>query len=87
LISQEGIFKGDSIKKQVRVRYKGYYPPRSINCQSIRQSVIANLLKQGADLRVVQVYAGHKSPGTTEKYKQSGVELLKQAIDKHHPLK
>ncbi len=52
----------------------------------IRQSVIAHLLKNGNDLRVVQVFAGHKRASATEGYKQSGLEQLKAIIDKLHPL-
>jgi integrase/recombinase XerD len=35
----------------------------------------------------VQVFAGHKKPSATEKYRQSNLEALKQAVDKYHPLK
>ena len=69
---------------------------RTINCNrkptekmkplKIRQSVIAHLLKSGNDLRVVQVFAGHKRAAATEEYKQTGLEELKAAIDKLHPL-
>jgi site-specific recombinase XerD len=52
----------------------------------IRQSVIAYLLKSGHDLRVVQVFAGHKRAGSTEEYKQTSLEELKTLIEKHHPL-
>lgn len=52
----------------------------------IRQSVIAHLLKSGNDLRVVQVFAGHRRAASTEEYKQTGLEELKNAINKHHPL-
>jgi site-specific recombinase XerD len=52
----------------------------------IRQSVIANLLKEGHDLRVVQVFAGHRRTASTEAYKQTGLEELKAAIEKLHPL-
>ena len=48
--------------------------------------MIANLLKSGNDLRVVQAFAGHKYPSATERYKQTQVEELKQAVLKHHPL-
>ena len=52
----------------------------------IRQSVIGHLLKNGNDLRVVQVFAGHKRASATEGYKQTGLEQLKAIIDKLHPL-
>lgn len=52
----------------------------------IRQSVIMHLLKQGHDLRVVQVFAGHRRAASTEAYKQTGLDELKTAIQKHHPL-
>lgn len=69
---------------------------RTINCNrkpsekmqplKIRQSVIAHLLKNGNDLRVVQVFAGHKRAAATEEYKQTGLEELKAVIDKLHPM-
>ena len=62
------------------------FPDRKLNAKTIRQSVIANLLKSGNDLRVVQAFAGHKYPSATERYKQTQVEALKQAVLKHHPL-
>lgn len=76
----------EDITKHVKRSYKNLFPQRTVNATSIRQSVITNLLKSGVDLRLVQVFAGHKNPSTTEKYKQTNVELLKQAIQKHHPL-
>jgi site-specific recombinase XerD len=54
--------------------------------QKIRQSVIAQLLKQNNDIRMVQAFAGHKRIGTTESYKQSGLEALKASIEQLHPL-
>lgn len=54
---------------------------------TIRQSVITNLLSKGNDLRMVQEFAGHKYLDTTEKYKQSGIKALQNAIEKHHPIK
>lgn len=52
----------------------------------IRQSVIAHLLKKENDLRIVQVFAGHKRAGSTEEYKQTALEELKTLIEKLHPL-
>lgn len=52
----------------------------------IRQSVIAHLLKENNDIRIVQEFAGHRRTASTEAYKQTGLEKLKSAIDKLHPL-
>jgi len=66
--------------------FKHLFLDRNLNPKTIRQSVITNLLKAGNDLRVVQVFAGHKYPSATEKYKQTNVEELKKEVQKHHPL-
>jgi len=65
---------------------KHLFPNRKLNAKTIRQSVITNLLKQGKDLRLVQTFAGHKYPSTTEMYKQTHVEELKNQVLKYHPL-
>jgi site-specific recombinase XerD len=52
----------------------------------IRQSVICHLLKQNHDIRIVQVFAGHRKAASTEEYKQTGLEELKTAVGKYHPL-
>jgi len=67
--------------------YRDRVPNKKLTPRIIRQSVIASRLKQGKDLRVVQVFAGHKNPSATEKYRQTNLEALKQAVDKYHPLK
>jgi len=66
--------------------FKHLFSDRNLNPKTIRQSVITNLLKSGNDLRVVQVFAGHKYPSATEKYKQTNVEELKKEVQKYHPL-
>jgi integrase/recombinase XerD len=77
----------EDITKHIKRSYGKYYAPRNVNAQTIRQSVITNLLKQNNDLRFVQAFAGHKTPSTTEKYKQSNVTQLKLALETHHPFK
>jgi integrase/recombinase XerD len=72
---------------RIVLRYQYLFPEKTLNSQTIRMSVTRNLLKEGKDIRVVQTYMGHKSPGTTEKYKQSHTEELKAEIQKYHPLK
>ena len=52
----------------------------------IRQSVIAHYLKANNDIRLVQVFARYRRAGSTEEYKQSGLEELKANINKLHPL-
>jgi integrase/recombinase XerD len=66
--------------------YKKLFPDRNLNPKTIRMSVITNILKEGKDLRIVQAFAGHKYPSATERYKQRGIEELKQVIQKLHPL-
>ncbi len=66
---------------------KHLFPGKSLNPNTIRQSVICNLLKAKNDLRIVQVFAGHKYPSTTERYKQTHLEELKNELIKFHPLR
>jgi integrase/recombinase XerD len=72
---------------RILLRYQYLFPEKTLNSQTIRMSVTRNLLKEGKDIRVVQAYMGHKSTGTTEKYKQSHTEELKAEIQKYHPIK
>lgn len=60
---------------------------KKLNTTTIRQSVLANLLAKNNDLRVIQHFAGHKSLDTTEKYRQTGLNALKVAIEKLHPIR
>lgn len=60
--------------------------PNLKNAQQIRQSVITEWLKE-KDLRMVQYMAGHKYVSSTERYQTSNLEDLKEALNKHHPLK
>lgn len=76
---------GEDITKHIKRSYQSLYPGRNITAQTIRQSVIANLLKQGNDLSVVQMFAGHKYPSSTERYRQTEMETLAAAVQKYHP--
>jgi integrase/recombinase XerD len=67
-------------------KLRKFFPSKYLNTQTIRQSVIANLLKEGKNIRAVQAYAGHKHVISTEKYKQQSIEELRAGIDKYHPL-
>lgn len=59
---------------------------QKITAQKVRQSAIASLVKTGNDLRVVQAFTGHKRVGSVEEYRQTGLEELKTAISRFHPL-
>lgn len=78
--------RGCGVHDVVKV-YKHLFPTKTLTPLAIRQSVIANLLKAEKDIRTVQVFAGHKSPMTTERYQQTGIEELTAAVMKFHPLK
>ncbi|MDZ4810964.1 MAG: tyrosine-type recombinase/integrase [Bacteroidota bacterium] len=78
---------GEDITKHVIRIYRNYIPEKKVNAQIIRQSVITNLLKKGKDIRLVQVFAGHRYPDSTERYKQNNVDELQKEIEKYHPLK
>ncbi|MFO0450793.1 MAG: tyrosine-type recombinase/integrase [Pseudomonadota bacterium] len=86
-IGQRGNAMSSDCLCRIVLRYQYLFAEKTLNSQTIRMSVTRNLLKEGKDIRVVQVYMGHKSPGTTERYKQSHSEELKAEIQKYHPLR
>ena len=73
------------IGQQVLRSYKDRYAGKKVNTRMIRQSVIKGLLEQGHDISVVQLFAGHKLPEATQRYKSDGVDSLRSALDKYHP--
>jgi integrase/recombinase XerD len=80
-------FNEIDITSHLKYNYKGVFGGRRVNAVTIRQSVITNLLKQHNDLRIVQSFAGHKYPSSTERYKQNDIEALQQQINLHHPIR
>jgi integrase/recombinase XerD len=76
----------EDLTKHLKRSFKDRFPPRIVNAQTIRQSVITNLLKSGNELRTVQVFAGHKYPSTTERYKQNDLQELTTELLRFHPL-
>lgn len=60
--------------------------PKYKNAAQLRQSVITEWLKE-KDLRTVQYMAGHRYVSSTERYQTTNLEDLKEALNKHHPLK
>lgn len=80
-----GAERGEGIHYLVST-FKKQLPGKRLSATLIRQSVIAKLLSEGQDLRIVQVFAGHKTPGATERYRQSHLAALRESVDKYHPL-
>lgn len=56
-----------------------------VTCHSLRHTIGTHLLKNGADIREVQEYLGHKKIRNTEVYTRVLVEDLKKVIDRKHP--
>ncbi|MBO9154077.1 tyrosine-type recombinase/integrase [Chitinophaga sp. GCM10012297] len=78
--------KAADISKHVLRLYGELFAPRRVSAETIRQSVIANLLKAGHPLHLVQKFAGHKYPSSTERYRQSAVITLQSAVAQYHPM-
>jgi integrase/recombinase XerD len=76
-----------AISVHIKRCYGAMYPGRTVCPHTIRQSVITNLLKAGHDISVVQLFAGHVCAASTQRYQQSGVDSLKAAVHRYHPMK
>ncbi|MDN3583830.1 tyrosine-type recombinase/integrase [Mucilaginibacter flavus] len=59
--------------------------PKYKHAKQIRQSVITEWLKE-KNIRTVQYMAGHRYVSSTERYKTTNLEDLKEALNKYHPL-
>lgn len=86
LLNDQGIPYTHKMVSRLAARYKRCFPGRNLSPTAIRQSVIANLLKDGKDLRQVQLFAGHKYARTTEQYRETNQGELQGLIEKYHPL-
>lgn len=58
---------------------------KTISPHTLRHSFATELLKGGADLRVIQTLLGHENIGTTEIYTHLDATQLRQEILNHHP--
>jgi integrase/recombinase XerD len=87
IVTKRGNPESGCAVRKIIGQLKHLFPNKNLTALTVRQSVITNLLKAGKDIRAVQVFAGHKSPMTTERYQQTGIEELTTAVMKFHPLK
>ncbi|WP_064967382.1 tyrosine recombinase [Tenacibaculum ovolyticum] len=58
---------------------------KNIGPHTLRHSFATYLLKNGADLRVIQQLLGHESITTTEIYVHLDTSYLKEVVELHHP--
>lgn len=58
---------------------------KNIGPHTLRHSFATYLLKNGADLRVIQQLLGHESITTTEIYVHLDNSFLKKVVEEHHP--
>lgn len=66
---------------------KGLFPDKKLCPQTIRMSVICNWLNdKKLALEHVQELAGHKWPGTTQKYIKANSEEQRELINRYFPL-
>lgn len=66
---------------------KPLFPDKNLNPKTIRMSVICNWLnEQKLPLEHVQELAGHKWPGTTEKYFKADSFQQRELINKYFPI-
>lgn len=66
---------------------KSLFPNKNLNPRTIRMSVICNWLNEKSiPLERVQELAGHKWPGTTEKYIKVDANAERELINKYFPM-
>lgn len=77
-----GKLEGGGINRLIN---RGRKHAEKLRPQKIRQTVIAELVAAGHDVRIVQAFAGHRRSSSTEAYKRTGLEELAEAVVKYHP--
>jgi len=82
--------EGNSMKSQTLhyniVKYASEsVPGRRITCHSLRHACFSHMLRGGANLRFIQMQAGHKSLNTTQIYTHVNAVDLKKALKRYHP--
>lgn len=86
-ISQRGVpITKDDVQYLVKT-FRPLFPDRNLNCEIVRQSVIANWLNEKRfPLEQVQLMAGHRWISTTARYRQTPADEKRLIINRLHPL-
>ena len=58
---------------------------KHVTCHTLRHAVATHLLKGGADIRHIQVFLGHRSLRSTERYTRVELSDLRDVIRRAHP--
>ena len=75
------------IFKIISDSYKRIGLDKKISPHTLRHSFATHLLKNGADLRTIQIILGHESITTTEIYTHLDTYHLEEVLNKFHPRK
>ena len=74
-------FVGALVKRcALRARVK-----KTVTPHVFRHTVATHLLRNGADIRHIQVFLGHESLQTTERYTRVEIHDLKKVVERTHP--
>ena len=70
------IIKQECIKKGIK---------KNVSPHTLRHTYATHLLKNGADLRIIQELLGHENLATTQIYTHVSYETMRRAYDIAHP--
>lgn len=73
-------------KELKNIAIKAGINPRKIHPHTIRHSIATHLLKNGADIKIIQEILGHSDISTTQIYTHIANEKLNKIVNEFHPL-
>jgi len=85
LASRGGYLHRGEASRIVQAWTKRAKVKKNVTCHTFRHSIATHLLKGGADIRHIQVFLGHSSLSSTERYTRVEVQDLRKVIERAHP--